>query len=354
MRLCAYVLILLLAACGGTRSRASDANVVATFSIVAFDPETGDLGVAVQSKFFGVGAVVPYVRADVGAIATQALANPEYGPQGLDLMDDGMAAPAVVERITAADAGRDRRQVGVVDAEGRAAAYTGKRTFAWAGHRVGENYCCQGNILAGKKVVDAMAETFETARGPLAERLVEALRAGQAAGGDKRGRQSAALVVARRGGGFIGGNDRYLDVRVDDHPTPIEELARLLAMRRKALPDSPVPEKFKGLVREARVAPAGQETARAVWETWKRLRRVRDLRAIWLLCNENYREEHSLKDLERAEAVPNTPQTLAERGHYVGTGVKDGMAHLFFAVPGRKETVMLLLVREKGHWRIVP
>jgi hypothetical protein len=246
-----------------------------------------------------------------------------------------------------------------VDRLGRAAAYTGERCHAWAGHRIGANYCCQGNILAGKAVIDGMAEAFERTEGPLAERLVAALRAGQEAGGDKRGRQSAALVVARRNGGYLRGNDRYIDIRVDDRATPIEELARLLAKRRSGFPDAPVPERFKGLVRGPRLAPAGRENPRALWETWKRHRRTGDLRAIWTLCNERYREEHTLKDLEKAEAQEDSPQALAMRGRYIGTGIaKQGdeahLARLFFAVPGRREAVMLLLVREKGRWRIVP
>jgi len=204
--------------------------VLCTFSIVAFDPETGDLGVAVQSKFLAAGAVVPWAQADVGAIATQSWANTTYGPKGLELLRKGLSAQEVVEALIAEDEGRDLRQVGIVDAKGNAAAFTGKDCFEWAGHVVGENYACQGNILAGPQVVEAMAEAFEKAQGELARRLVAALEAGQAAGGDRRGQQSAALLVVREKGGYGGFNDRYVDLRVDDHPEPIKELKRLLGL----------------------------------------------------------------------------------------------------------------------------
>ncbi len=204
--------------------------MLSTFSIVAFDPETGDLGVAVQSKFLAAGAVVPWARANVGAIATQSWANTSYGPRGLELLSQGLSAPEVVEILIAEDEGRDLRQVGIVDAKGRAAAYTGKGCFEWAGHIVGPGYACQGNILAGPKVVEAMAEAFEKSQGELAHRLLAALEAGQAAGGDRRGQQSAALLVVREKGGYGGFNDRYVDLRVDDHPEPIKELRRLLSL----------------------------------------------------------------------------------------------------------------------------
>ncbi len=204
--------------------------MISTFSIVAFDPKTGDLGVAVQSKFLAAGAVVPWARAKVGAIATQSWANTSYGPKGLELLSQGYSAPEVVEILIAEDEGRDLRQVGIVDAKGRAAAYTGKDCFEWAGHIVGPGYACQGNILASSRVVEAMAEAFEKSEGELAHRLLAALEAGQAAGGDKRGQQSAALLVVREKGGYGGFNDRYVDLRVDDHPEPIKELKRLLSL----------------------------------------------------------------------------------------------------------------------------
>jgi uncharacterized Ntn-hydrolase superfamily protein len=203
---------------------------LSTFSIVAYDSTTKEWGVAVQSKFLAVGAVVPWAQADVGAIATQAYANPSYGPEGLNLLRSGLSAEEVVQRLTQADEGREHRQLGIVDAQGRAAAFTGRECYDWAGHVVGPGYACQGNILAGERVVQAMAEAFEGAKGPLAERLIEALRAGQAAGGDARGQQSAALLIVKEKGGYAGLTDRWIDLRVDDHPEPIEELARLLKL----------------------------------------------------------------------------------------------------------------------------
>jgi len=363
MRTSASILCLILASCGGPRTGppALDPEV-ATFSIVAFDPETGDLGVAVQSKVFGVGVIVPYVRADVGAVATQARAEPGYGPDGLGLMDDGMPAPFVVERLTMADAGRARRQVGMVDAKGRAAAFTGKDCHTWAGQVLGEHYCCQGNILAGETVVRAMAAAFEDGKGALAERLVAALRAGQRAGGDRRGRQSAALLVARRFGGYRGANDRYLDIRVDDHPRPIEELARLLVKRRAFLPEPAVPKRMNDLIREPRTGSTARPSARETWLRWLALRRVRDWPAIHALCADGWRlgeDVHAptkpdLVALEKNERRVDTPQAKASRGVYLGTVFEGVRAKLYFAVRGGKEPVMVLLVKESGGWRIVP
>ncbi len=202
-------------------------QIVATFSIAAFDPETDSLGVAVQSKFLAVGSVVPWARAGVGAVATQAMANFNYGPRGLDLMAEGRTAEETVEALTSADEGRDHRQLGVVDARGRAATYTGSECFDWAGGVTGEHYAAQGNILVGRETVEAMAKTYEGTDGDLAARLLTALDAGQEAGGDSRGRQSAALLVVREGGGYGGDNDRVIDLRVDDHPDPIKELIRI-------------------------------------------------------------------------------------------------------------------------------
>jgi len=202
-------------------------RIVATFSIAAFDPETDSLGVAVQSKFLAVGAVVPWARAGVGAVATQAMANFNYGPRGLQLMAEGRTAEETVEALTSADEDREHRQLGVVDARGRAATFTGSGCFDWAGDVTGEHYAAQGNILVGRETVEAMAKTYEETGGEFAARLLAALGAGQEAGGDSRGRQSAALLVVREGGGYGGDNDRVIDLRVDDHPGPIEELARL-------------------------------------------------------------------------------------------------------------------------------
>ena len=209
---------------------------VATFSIVGFDPLTGDLGVAVQSKFFAVGSVVPWAKAGVGAIATQSYANVTYGPDGLELLAKGKSARETVETLTSADGNKQRRQLGIVDAKGNSASFTGSGCHPWAGHIEKPHFCAQGNILTGKEVVDAMAASFEQsqkqAKGGLCDWLANALMAGQDAGGDSRGRQSAALLVVRKKGGYGGGNDRFIDLRVDDHKTPIVELRRLLQLHK--------------------------------------------------------------------------------------------------------------------------
>jgi uncharacterized Ntn-hydrolase superfamily protein len=204
---------------------------LSTYSLVACDLESREWGIAVQSKFLAVGAVVPWAEPEVGAIATQALANVAYGPRGLELLREGLSADDVVSRLTEEDAGRDDRQLGVVDGAGRAASYTGSSCLHWAGGRTGEGYAAQGNILVSEETVTALAETFEKTEGkPLAERLLSALAAAQAAGGDSRGQQSASLLVVKRDGGYGGTSDVMVDLRVDDHPTPIEELARLYEM----------------------------------------------------------------------------------------------------------------------------
>ena len=208
-------------------STTMDPPRLSTFSIVAFDPKTKDLGVAVESKFVAVGAVVPFARAGVGAVATQSFANTTYGPRALAMLNRGIAPSDAIRKLIATDKIAAQRQAGVVDARGRAASYTGKECFPWAGHLVGKNFACQGNILAGEDVVRSMDRAFEATRGDLPVRLLAALSAGQRAGGDKRGQQSAALLVVRDGGGYGGFNDRWIDVRVDDHPAPIEELVRV-------------------------------------------------------------------------------------------------------------------------------
>jgi uncharacterized Ntn-hydrolase superfamily protein len=202
-------------------------RIVATFSIVAFDPETDALGVAVQSKFLAVGSVVPWASAGIGAVATQAMANYNYGPNGLELMARGETADDTIEELISADEDREYRQIGVVDAGGRAATFTGSECFEWAGGVTGEHYAAQGNILVGGETVEAMARTYTETRGDLGARLLAALDAGQVAGGDSRGKQSAALLVVREGGGYGGDNDRVADLRVDDHPDPIRELMRI-------------------------------------------------------------------------------------------------------------------------------
>jgi uncharacterized Ntn-hydrolase superfamily protein len=212
-------------------SSGEEVPVVATFSIAGFDPLTGELGIAVASKFLAVGSVVPWARAGVGAIATQAYANTAYGPDGLDLLASGLSAQQAVDSLVKADPGRDQRQVGIVDAQGRSATYTGKGCTAWAGGKAGPNFACQGNILVSQATVDALASTFERTEGDLPTRLLEALKAGDAAGGDSRGRESAALLVVKAGAGYGGFNDRYIDLRMDDDPQPIQELSRILSIQ---------------------------------------------------------------------------------------------------------------------------
>ena len=204
------------------------AEIVATYSIAACDLDAGQWGVATQSKFLAVGSVVPWAVPGVGAVATQAYANPRYGPQGLQLLAAGLSAAEVVARLTDADDGRADRQVGVVDAQGGGATYTGSDCMDWAGGLAGPGFAAQGNILVGEETVAALATTFTTTQGrPLAERLLECLAAAQAAGGDRRGQQSAALLVVEQDGGYAGLSDSLVDLRVDDHPQPVAELARL-------------------------------------------------------------------------------------------------------------------------------
>lgn len=223
-----FVLTVLLAA--ALLVAAHPEPVPSTFSIVAYDPATGDLGVAVASKFPAVGAMVPWAKAGVGAVATQAAANLEFGPQGIKMMELGFSPQEALDQLIENDPGRDDRQVGLVDVHGRAAAWTGPKCFAFAGHVVGPNFSVQGNILTGRPVLEAMAQTFTSTSGPLAERLMAALEAGDAAGGDRRGRESAALLVVRKGAGYGGVGDRWIDLRVDDHPQPVAELRRLLGV----------------------------------------------------------------------------------------------------------------------------
>ena len=214
--------------------------LVATYSIATCDLEEGQWGVAVQSKFLAVGSVVPWAEPGVGAIATQAYANPRYGPDGLALLREGLSASEVVERLTAADEGRDERQLGVVDGNGGSASFTGPACNDWAGHRIGPGYAAQGNILVGEETVAALAATFEAnAHLPLTQRLIECLAAAQAAGGDRRGQQSASLLVVQRDGGYAGLWDLLVDLRVDDHERPIEELRRIYGLHRRLFDVTP-------------------------------------------------------------------------------------------------------------------
>jgi uncharacterized Ntn-hydrolase superfamily protein len=209
------------------RNPESPGGVIATFSCVGYDPETKDLGVVVQSKFFAVGSVVPWAKAGVGAIATQAFGNTTYGPLGLALLEEGKSAEQTLHALLEADSLRERRQVGILDASGRSATHTGKECMAWAGGTAGEHFAAQGNILVSEATVKAMADAFTRTKGILGDRLMAALEAGQAAGGDSRGMQSAAILIVRKGGGYAGYNDRYCDLRVDDAKDPIAELRRI-------------------------------------------------------------------------------------------------------------------------------
>jgi uncharacterized Ntn-hydrolase superfamily protein len=214
--------------------------VISTYSIAACDLERGQWGVATQSKFLAVGSVVPWAEPGVGAVATQAYANPRYGPDGLALLRGGLSAEEVVERLTAADEGRDHRQLGVVDGRGGSATYTGSECLDWAGGLTGPCFAAQGNILVSEETVSALAGAFTSSAGrPLAERLLAGLGAAQSAGGDRRGQQSAALLVVERDGGYAGLSDVVVDLRVDDHPAPISELERLYATHQALFGSTP-------------------------------------------------------------------------------------------------------------------
>ena len=207
-------------------------QLVATFSIVAADPETGEVGVAVQSKFLAVGSVVPWAKANVGAVATQSWANTAFGPEGLALLEKGLSPEEVIDKLVADDPDRSLRQVAVINAEGEASAFTGHECYDWAGHMIGKHHSCQGNILISEETVSEMSRTFEASEGPLAERVLKAVAAAQHAGGDSRGKQSAAVYVVQEGAGYGGYNDVKVDLRVDDHPEPIEELQRLYELHK--------------------------------------------------------------------------------------------------------------------------
>jgi len=208
------------------------ARLASTFSIVAFDPSTKNLGVAVQSRYFSVGPVVPWAEAGVGAIATQSFVNVSYGPKGLQLLKEGLTIQEVIDKLTGEDEGREYRQLGIIDANGKSAAYTGKKCLDWAGSKTGKYYSVQGNILAGEEVVKSMGRKFEVTKGDLADKLMAALEGGEEAGGDARGRQSAAMLVVGKGKGRGGYGDRLIDLRVEDHADPIAELKRILKLHR--------------------------------------------------------------------------------------------------------------------------
>jgi uncharacterized Ntn-hydrolase superfamily protein len=212
---------------------------VATYSIAACDLDAGQWGVATQSKFLAVGSVVPWAEPQVGAVATQALANPRYGPEGLALLREGLTAEQVVDRLTSADEGREHRQLGIVDSQGRSASFTGTECLEWAGGRTGSCYAAQGNILVSSETVDAIAETFEATTGALADRLLDCLDAAQAAGGDRRGQQSAAVLVVETDGGYQSLSDTIVDLRVEDHERPLTELRRLYRLHQALFGETP-------------------------------------------------------------------------------------------------------------------
>jgi uncharacterized Ntn-hydrolase superfamily protein len=221
----------------------SDAPLVSTYSIAACDLERGEWGVGVQSKFLAAGSIVPWAEPGVGAVATQALANPRYGPDGLAHLRDGLSADETVLALVEADEGRDDRQVGIVDVQGRAATYTGKACLDWAGGKSGPGYAAQGNILVSEETVAGLVQGFEAGPGrPLAERLLEALAAAQLAGGDRRGQQAAGLLVVQKDGGYGGMDDVLVDLRVDDHAEPVAELKRLYGMHQLLFGKTPAGE----------------------------------------------------------------------------------------------------------------
>ena len=304
-------------------------NIVATYSIVAWDSATGDLGVAVQSKFLGVGAVVPFAKAGIGAIATQAFANTEYGPRGLELLERGMSAQQVVDSLIKYDSSASSRQLGVVDVRGGSAAYTGTSCLTYAGHIIGKGYTAQGNILASDAVVKAIARTFEITPGDLADRLLAALDAGEAAGGDKRGRQSAALLVVRDKGGYAGYNDRFIDIRVDDDSLPLIALRKIYMKWQEVFLLDARLRSVDELNRKKRFDAAREEMQRIVSSFNEQLRSRPDdpelLNNIaWALATHDLDKERALELAKRAvRLAPDKPgyfDTMAEchfrLGHY--------------------------------------
>lgn len=243
-----------------------------TFSIVATDPQTGEIGLGVQSKFLAVGGLMAFPRTGVGAVASQSFADVTFGPRGLELLASGLDPQAVLDQLLGPDDARESRQVGIVDASGRSASFTGGECFEHASSETGPGYACQGNIMANERVVPAMAMAFEAASGDFPERLLESLRSAQREGGDRRGQESAALLVAKAGGGYGANHDRYIDLRVDDHPEPIEELARLLDLHRLYL-ERPredeilaVDPELEAEIRETLTALGWVKTGGDVWD----------------------------------------------------------------------------------------
>ncbi len=284
---------------------ADEPQAMGTYSIVAYDPVTGDLGVAMQSRFLGAGAVVPYAKAGVGAIATQASANTTYGPRGLKLLEKGLAPEQVISQLTESDEGRDHRQIGIVDARGRSFSYTGKSCIQWKGGRHGPNYAVQGNILRSEAVVAAMETAFLHSPGSLAEKLIAALELAEAAGGDSRGKQSAALLVVRAKGGYARFNDRFIDIRVDDSPDPIAELKRIYALWERTFLIGARLATAEDFAKAGKKEAARLERERAV-ATLERIvaEKPNDAEALnsvaWALATHNLQLDRALELAERA------------------------------------------------------
>lgn len=277
----------------------------ATFSIVAIDPESGDLGVAVASRYFAVGAVVPWAEANVGAVATQANVNVGYGPRALELLKQGLTAQQVLDKLLEEDTfeGKGGRQIAIVDTKGHVAVLTGSEAQDWKGHKKGATYSVQGNILVGPQVVEAMARAFENTRGELAERLYAALKAGDAVGGDRRGRQSASMLVVRKHGGRNTNNDRYVFVNVDDHPEPTRELRRLLDLQLSFNYSSQLP----GLLREGKRQPARAAAEKAVRYAPKNSDAYMNLGFVLYLTGD---QEKALQAFHKAQELnPNFQQS---------------------------------------------
>lgn len=271
-----------------------------TFSIVARDPSTEAVGVAVQSKFISVGAVVPFVCADAGAIATQSYANVRYGPDGLELLRSGHTAKEVLERLTAEDNGEALRQVGVVGQDGSVGAHTGSECHEYAGDLQGSHHTVQGNILAGERVIEAMDEAFRASEEGFPERLIAALVAGQAAGGDSRGKQSAALYIAKEGGGYDGGNDRWIDIRVDDHNHPIDELERIFKLYDVTLLSRRQPDTLRVLEGDIAEAVTSNLVSLGYLERPSQTIGSKERKALKAFRGTNNLENHDLEMLEHA------------------------------------------------------
>lgn len=329
---------------------ASEGTPTSTFSIVARDPETGDVGVAVASRFFGVGRVVPWTRAEVGAIATQSWANTTYGPRGLDALARGEAPRDVLASLLQSDPDARLRQVGIVDARGQVAAHTGDGCQPWAGDRQGEGYTVQGNLLVGPEVIERMAEAYETTRGDLATRLLAALEAGDEAGGDARGRQSAAISVARRGGGYAGFDDRYVLLHVEDHPDPIGELGRLLAIRFGRDPAS----EASRLARDGKIDRALERIRQGIEEypAWEDLRWAE----IDLLLRSGQKAAAAARAKERVEQRSDDDQTLhraaaalAEAGR--PDEARDLLVKLVHRFPAWEHVLRREIEADRNRWR---